>query len=117
VYHQFPIFCEKRDDLQSYLASKDIETLIHYPIPPHMQECYISSSQLPVSQLSAPTCWLARARTLNSQLISPLGGVRGGLPITERIANEELSIPMNQIITAEEAKEIVEAVNSYKKGE
>jgi dTDP-4-amino-4,6-dideoxygalactose transaminase len=46
-----------------------------------------------------------------------LGGVRGGLPITERIANEELSIPMNQIITVEEAKEIVEAVNSYKKGE
>ncbi len=117
VYHQFPIFCEKRDDLQSYLASKDIETLIHYPIPPHMQECYISSSRLPVSQLSAPTCWLARARTLNSQLISPLGGARGGLPITERIANEELSIPMNQIITAEEAKEIVEAINSYKKGE
>jgi len=46
-----------------------------------------------------------------------LGGARGGLPITERIANEELSIPMNQIITAEEAKEIVEAINSYKKGE
>ena len=40
VYHQFPIFCEHRDELQDYLKEKRIETLIHYPIPPHQQECY-----------------------------------------------------------------------------
>jgi dTDP-4-amino-4,6-dideoxygalactose transaminase len=40
VYHLFPILCEKRDELQAYLAENGIQTLIHYPIPPHQQECY-----------------------------------------------------------------------------
>ena len=40
VYHQFPIFCEKRDELQVFLKENDIQTLIHYPIPPHKQDCY-----------------------------------------------------------------------------
>ena len=40
VYHQFPIFCEKRDELQEFLKENDIQTLIHYPIPPHKQDCY-----------------------------------------------------------------------------
>ncbi len=40
VYHQFPVFCERRDELQAHLASHGIQTMIHYPIPPHKQECY-----------------------------------------------------------------------------
>ena len=40
VYHQFPIFCERRDALQQFLANQGIQTLIHYPIPPHKQACY-----------------------------------------------------------------------------
>ena len=40
VYHLFPIFCDGRDRLQQHLREHDIETLIHYPIPPHQQECY-----------------------------------------------------------------------------
>lgn len=40
VYHIFPVFCERRNELQHYLAEKGIETMIHYPIPPHRQECY-----------------------------------------------------------------------------
>ena len=40
VYHQFSIFCERRDELQAFLTAHDIQTLIHYPIPPHKQECY-----------------------------------------------------------------------------
>jgi len=40
VYHLFPIFCDERDRLQQHLKEHDIETLIHYPIPPHQQECY-----------------------------------------------------------------------------
>ena len=40
VYHLFPVFCEERDKLQQYLAEQGIETLIHYPIAPHQQECY-----------------------------------------------------------------------------
>ena len=40
VYHLFPVFCEERDRLQQYLKERGIETLIHYPIAPHRQECY-----------------------------------------------------------------------------
>lgn len=40
VYHIFPILCERRDDLQQYLTENGVQTLIHYPIPPHKQECY-----------------------------------------------------------------------------
>lgn len=40
VYHIFPILCERRDELQQYLTDNGVQTLIHYPIPPHKQECY-----------------------------------------------------------------------------
>ena len=40
VYHLYPIFCETRDSLQEYLAQNGVNTVIHYPIPPHKQECY-----------------------------------------------------------------------------
>lgn len=40
VYHILPVFCERRDELQKYLADNGIETQIHYPIPPHKQRCY-----------------------------------------------------------------------------
>jgi dTDP-4-amino-4,6-dideoxygalactose transaminase len=40
VFHIFPVFCERRDELQAFLKSREIGTLIHYPIPPHKQKCY-----------------------------------------------------------------------------
>jgi len=40
VFHIFPIRTGKRDELQAYLADRGVQTLIHYPIPPHKQECY-----------------------------------------------------------------------------
>lgn len=40
VYHQFPVFCEQRDAFQSFLKDNGVQTIIHYPIPPHKQECY-----------------------------------------------------------------------------
>lgn len=40
VFHIFPIRCTKREALQKYLEEKGIHTIIHYPIPPHKQECY-----------------------------------------------------------------------------
>lgn len=87
VYHQFPIFCERRDELQAYLAENGVQTLIHYPIPPHYQECY------------ANVVW-------NTPQIS--------LPITEKIHNQELSIPMNQVVKMEEAEVVVKVLNSFK---
>ena len=46
VYHLFPLFCNERDRLQQHLADRGIETLIHYPIAPHQQECYKEYAQL-----------------------------------------------------------------------
>lgn len=40
VFHIFTIRCKKRDELQKYLADNGVQTIIHYPIPPHKQECY-----------------------------------------------------------------------------
>lgn len=40
VFHIFPILTDRRDELQAYLAENGVQTLIHYPIPPHKQECY-----------------------------------------------------------------------------
>ncbi|MBR2416247.1 MAG: DegT/DnrJ/EryC1/StrS family aminotransferase [Bacteroidaceae bacterium] len=40
VFHQFPVLCERRDELQAYLQENGVQTIIHYPIPPHKQECY-----------------------------------------------------------------------------
>ncbi len=53
VYHIFPILCERRDELQQYLAANGVQTLIHYPIPPHKQECYKewSGKPMPISEL------------------------------------------------------------------
>lgn len=87
VYHQFPVFCERRDDLQKHLADNGVQTLIHYPIPPHHQECY------------ADVAW-------NKPQLS--------LPITEKIHRQELSIPMNQVVSMDEAKIVVDALNSFK---
>lgn len=84
VYHQFPIFCERRDELQTFLTEHGIQTLIHYPIPPHQQECY---------------------RDWNNR----------SYPITEKIHQQELSIPMNQVITEEETQEVVKWVNAFNK--
>lgn len=46
VYHLFPILCEHRDELQKFLDDNGVQTLIHYPIPPHKQECYKEWNQL-----------------------------------------------------------------------
>ena len=87
VYHQFPIFCERRDELQKFLADNGVQTLIHYPIPPHHQECYANEA------------W-------NTPRLS--------LPITEKIHEQELSIPMNQVVSMEEANIVVDVLNSFK---
>ena len=52
VYHIFPVFCEQRDELQVYLTANGVQTLIHYPIPPHKQRCYSewNGIELPVTE-------------------------------------------------------------------
>ena len=46
VYHLFPILCERRDELKEFLANQGIQTVIHYPIPPHKQACYRAWNRL-----------------------------------------------------------------------
>ncbi|MCH5233464.1 MAG: DegT/DnrJ/EryC1/StrS family aminotransferase [Muribaculaceae bacterium] len=52
VAHVFPILCENRENLQNYLAAKGIETLIHYPVPPHHQRALreFRNMQLPLTE-------------------------------------------------------------------
>ena len=52
VWHIFPVFSSCRDCLQQYLHDQDVETQIHYPIPPHRQQCYAKCGErsLPVTE-------------------------------------------------------------------
>ena len=83
VYHLFVIRSKKRDNLQEYLTDNGIQTLIHYPIPPHFQKAYHS--------------WKAIE-----------------LPITEKIHNELLSLPISPVMTIEEVMLIANILNSFK---
>jgi len=76
VFHIFPVLCAKREQLQLELHQRGIETIIHYPIPPHKQHCYSEWNGL-------------------------------SLPITERIHREELSLPLNPIMTDEEVDMVI----------
>lgn len=84
VYHLFPVLCERRDELQLYLSEKGVQTLIHYPIPPHMQECYAGM-------------WTDLH-----------------LPITERLAMQELSLPISQVLPMCDVKIVVDLINAFK---
>ena len=46
VWHVFVIRCERRDELQKYLAENGVQTLIHYPVPPHQQPAYKEWNEL-----------------------------------------------------------------------
>lgn len=83
VFHLFPVRTKKRDELQRYLAENGVQTVIHYPIPPHKQECYKEWNEL-------------------------------SFPITERIHDEELSLPMSPVLTTKEIGTVVEQVNAWK---
>lgn len=53
VYHLFPVFCERRDELQQYLKENGVQTMIHYPIPPHQQKCYVEWGKMsfPITEM------------------------------------------------------------------
>ena len=90
VYHLFPIIVkgkQNRDRLHDYLEENGVGTVCHYPIAPHKQECYANA---------------------------PWNMPRLSLPITERLADEELSLPIGPTITLEEVAQIVEVINNFK---
>lgn len=84
VYHQYVIRCAEREKLQKYLEEQGIQTQIHYPIPPHLAECY-----------------------------EHLGHRAGDYPITEKYANEFLSLPLYTGMTWEEQDYVIEKLNQF----
>lgn len=82
VFHIFPIRTEKRDELQKYLAENGVQTIIHYPIPPHKQECYKEWNHL-------------------------------NFPITEKIAQQELSLPISPVMSNVEVNAVINYINSW----
>lgn len=114
VYHLFPVLAphppkggvSTRDRLHDYLAEKGIGTVIHYPIAPHKQECYQHAAW---NHYSSP---LQGAGGPNS---SPLQGEVGkGLPITEMLAESELSLPISPCMTKEQMEYVVSLINEWK---
>ncbi len=83
-YHVFAVRCNKRDELEQYLANKGIETIKHYPIPIHMQKAY---RDLKISESK--------------------------LPVAEEISKTILSIPMYYGMLEEEIDYVIEMINMF----
>lgn len=84
VWHQFVIKCEDRQKLIHYLKTKQIETAIHYPIPPHLSEAY-----------------------------QYLGIKRGSFPVAEKYADSVLSIPLYNGMKKEEQDYVIACINEF----
>ena len=73
VYHLFPVFSAERDALQQYLMEHGVETLVHYPVPPHRQKCYSewNNLSLPITeQLSREELSLPMSPVLTDEEVS-----------------------------------------------
>lgn len=84
VWHQYVIRCDRREELIAYLNEKQIGTIIHYPIPPHLSEAY-----------------------------QYLGHKKGEFPITENYAETVLSIPLYNGMTQQEQQYVIDAINAF----
>lgn len=82
VWHLFVIRTENREKLQNYLTENGIQTLIHYPIPPHKQEAY---------------------KGMNSLVF----------PITEKIHNEVLSLPISPVMEDRDVESVIQKLNLF----
>lgn len=82
VFHLFVIRTKNREDLQEYLTQNDIQTVIHYPIPPHKQKAFPDWNNL-------------------------------SFPITEKIHNEVLSLPISPVLSDSEVTFVIEVLNRY----
>tara|TARA_E500000331_G_scaffold182672_1_gene176024 strand:- start:15152 stop:16255 length:1104 start_codon:yes stop_codon:yes gene_type:complete len=84
VWHLFVVRVKERKKFQNYLIKNGIETIIHYPIPPHKQLAY---------------------KEFNKK----------SFPITEKIHNEVISLPIDPYLKVDELEHIVRVINLYKK--
>ena len=107
VWHIFAIRTERRDELAEYLKERGIGTVMHYPIPIHMQECYSEKVRAAAghSDAECPGC---------ENLHGNLPYEQGDLPLAEEISRTELSLPMYYGMTDEQVAYVIDAVNSFK---
>jgi len=107
VWHIFAIRSERRDELAEYLKEREIGTMMHYPIPIHMQECYSEAARIRAGHddASLPGC---------ENLHDNLPYSEGDLPLAEEISRTQLSIPMYYGMTDEQVAHVIEAVNSFR---
>jgi dTDP-4-amino-4,6-dideoxygalactose transaminase len=84
TFHTFVVQTNRRDEMQRFLASKGIETTIHYPIPIHLQPA-----------------------------AAHLGHGPGAFPVTERQAGRILTFPVNQFLSAADISYICSSVRGY----
>lgn len=84
VWHQFVVRCTEREKLITYLNNYEIGTIIHYPIPPHLSQAY-----------------------------AYLGFRKGDFPITEKYADEVLSLPLYNGMREEELDYVIEKLNAF----
>ncbi len=84
VYHLLPVLCRERDSLQAFLKARGIATMIHYPIPPHQQDCYRACA------------W-----------------AQGAWPLTEAIAQQELSLPLYPGLTDAQQAYVLEQIRAF----
>lgn len=84
VYHLYVVRTIERDKLQNYLAEQGIGTLIHYPVPPHLQKAYAN-----------------------------LGHQEGDFPISEELANTCLSLPMWPGMDKNQVEYIAEKITAF----
>lgn len=102
VYHIFPVFCHHRDRLQQWLQAQGIGTMIHYPIPPHKQECYREwndrsypvTEEIHRTELSIPC-----NQTMSSEevmaVVEALNGWKGSLTPDPSLRGERSDVPIN----------------------
>ncbi len=83
VWHLFVIRCADRDRLAEHLKAQDVMTQVHYPIPPHRQACYRGH------------------------------GLPSDLPVAEALAREVLSLPISPVMTDDQVRDVIDAVNSF----
>ena len=121
VYHLFPIIVTNssssgdcgagslRDRLHDYLADHGIGTVIHYPIAPHMQECYKDAAWNRSSLKGEELCSIEGPVDVHRTN----KGVGLSLPITEFLASAELSLPISPCLTKEQVKYVVDVINEF----
>ena len=86
VYHLFPVFLAERDALQQYLMEHGVETLVHYPVPPHRQKCYSewNNLSLPITeQLSREELSLPMSPVLTDEEVGEVGRLVNEFKVTK----------------------------------